>query len=79
MGLGSGELLFILAAIALLFGPGAVLVWWLMTQSRASGESPELAKQHESPDPAVEAARERYARGEISREEFEEIKTTLGI
>lgn len=71
MGLGITELLIIVAIIALLFGPGAVFVYFWM---KGSGSS-ETAKPD---DPALEAARERYARGEINREEFEEIRSTLG-
>jgi uncharacterized membrane protein len=29
-------------------------------------------------DPALDAARERYARGELTREQYEEIVRTLG-
>jgi len=72
MGVGPTEILLILVGILLLFGPGAVLVWWLMTQAKATetGAAPPA-------DPAIEAARERFARGEITAEELEEIKRVL--
>ncbi|OGO19004.1 MAG: hypothetical protein A2144_12570 [Chloroflexi bacterium RBG_16_50_9] len=51
----------------------ALIVWGVVALVRrgsaASGTPPK-------PDP-LEIARERYARGEISREEFEEIKKNL--
>lgn len=72
MGIGPFELLLVAAGFLFLFGPGAVLVWWLLTHSNAANDETPAG------DPALEAARERYARGEINREEFEEVKSTLG-
>ena len=44
----------------LVLGAAVAGLWWL------------IRRQHPSPrDPALEALRERYARGEITREEFE--------
>lgn len=43
--------------------------------SRGYGRRPRGAW---GPDPAVLAARQRYARGEISREQFDQIMTDLG-
>ncbi len=81
MGLGLFEIVIILGIIALLFGPGAVIVWWLVTQAKvAEGGAPgEPHSAAPAADPALELARERYAAGEIDREEFEEIKSTLGM
>lgn len=88
-GLGVTELLFIAVTIALLFGPGAVLVWWLMSHQRAAADAPPPVQPdvpQQTPgaavpavpfDPALEAARERFARGEITAEEYEEIKRVL--
>lgn len=76
MGIGMFEILIILAIVALLFGPGAVIVYLLV-----KGSGPEAGNGvagADGRDPALEAARERYARGEIGRAEFEEIKATLG-
>ena len=75
MGLGIQEMFFILATIALLFGPGAVIVWWFMTQQRASSGS--AAPTAPPVDSALQAARERFARGEITAEELEAIKRVL--
>lgn len=76
MGLGITELLIIIAGLALLFGPGAVLVYLWM---KGSAAAPDVEASPQQRDPAFDAARERYARGEINREEFEEIKSTLGL
>jgi len=46
-----------------------LVVWAVTRMSRRSGSS--------SKDDAVSIARERYARGEISREEFDRIKKDL--
>ena len=52
-------LFWILAIAAVVAG-----VWWLLGQRRPGGPT-------ETSDRALEILRERYARGEISREEFE--------
>lgn len=51
----------------------AALVW-LLTGGRFGRpfEQPRQAEEN-----AIEIARQRYARGEISKEEFDEIKRTL--
>ncbi len=80
MSLGLIELAIIGLFVLLLFGPGVILVWWLITQVRA-GQPPAASSAGppgEGDDVALVAARERYARGEIDRVEFEEIKSTLG-
>jgi len=50
-----GTLVSLLVLVALGLG-----IWWLVKWSRSASESP-----------ALDVLRERYARGEISREEFE--------
>jgi putative membrane protein len=50
-----GPLLALVGLVAVGIG-----VWWLVRRARPV-----------APDAALEALRERYARGEISREEFE--------
>lgn len=72
-GIGPFELSLVAIMFVLLFGPGTVLVWWLLTHYNAANDENAPAV-----DPALEAARERYGRGEINRNEFEEIKSTLG-
>lgn len=74
MGIGPTEIMLVLLGILLLFGPGAVLVWWFMTQSKASEPDAPAPPQV---DPAIATARERFARGEISAEELEEITRVL--
>ncbi len=46
----------------------ALLVWFLVRRGRLAAVE----------DPAVEILRERYARGELSREEFEARRRDLG-
>ncbi|PKQ29614.1 MAG: hypothetical protein CVT60_04495 [Actinobacteria bacterium HGW-Actinobacteria-10] len=72
-GIGPFELVLVAVVFVLVFGPGTVLVWWMLSRYGTAGDETATAA-----DPALEAARERYARGEINREEFEEIKSTLG-
>lgn len=50
----------------------AVLMVWLL-RSPASGQTSPV-----TPDRALEIARERYAKGEISQAEFETLKKNLG-
>lgn len=48
------------------------LVNWLMAQSRGSNQPSNHMK------PSLEILKERYARGEIDKKEFEEKKKDLG-
>ncbi len=50
-----------------------VSFWTARTQGRYPGYG-----QRRGPDPAVMVARQRYARGEITREQFDQIMTDLG-
>ena len=65
---GGGMLLFGLVWIVLLIGLPVVLVYWVTTQ----GQSRENGS-----DRALELLRERYARGELSEEEFETRRARL--
>ncbi len=47
----------------------ALVVWGIMKLSRRNGSAPK----HD----LLDIAKERYARGEISREEFEQLKKDL--
>jgi putative membrane protein len=48
-----------------------LLVWWLIKKSNEEpSEKPNV-------DKSLEIAKERYAKGEISKEEFEQIKKDL--
>ncbi|MBI1736539.1 MAG: SHOCT domain-containing protein [Candidatus Rokubacteria bacterium] len=64
-----GMLLFWAAVIAAL----VVGVRWLVREGRDAREPRQPA-----PDSALQILRERYARGDISREEFEQRKRDLG-
>lgn len=79
-GLGVTELIIVLAVVALLFGPALAVAWLAWSVARSDGEptADRATTPSEASDPAVMVARERYARGEITREEFEEIRATLG-
>jgi len=46
-----------------------LLVKWFIDQNRIQGQTKDMS--------ALETAQLRYARGEITREEFEEIKNNL--
>jgi len=62
------NLLFILLIVV-----GVILlVWWLVTQF-AAGATPR-----ETGSKALETLKERYARGEIDKKQFEEMKRDLG-
>lgn len=62
---GPGMMIFGAIFWVLIIAVLAVGLWWLLGQQRA-GRRPNFGE-----DRALEILRERYARGEISREEFE--------
>lgn len=79
---GMGPLHFIipLAAYALLLGLG---IWLIMsirhnTAARAGVAQPGVVAASPPPDTALREVRMRYARGELTREEFMQISRDLG-
>jgi putative membrane protein len=61
---------------------GIMLVVWLVRAMAAPyggyAQGPYQQPYSPRPDDALETARRRYASGEITKDEFEEIKRTLG-
>jgi len=51
----------------------ALIVWGIIALAKRSSSSSDTPQKH---DP-LDTAKERYARGEISKEEYEEIKKNL--
>ncbi len=81
MSVGGAEVLILGVVVVLLFGPALAVAWLAWTIARSTSEisrGPSQESVEEATDPAVMVARERYARGEISKEEFDEIRATLG-
>jgi putative membrane protein len=67
-GMGIGFLFWLL----IIAGIVALVIWAVRSSSGRSGGTSER-----DPD-ALEIARRRYARGEISKEQFEQLKNDLG-
>lgn len=70
---GGGMILAWLLPIILLFVGGA----WLLNNSSSTRNSGGGDFEGRSEKTPYEIAQERYARGEITREEYEEVRTTL--
>lgn len=77
-GIGPLELMIILLVGFFLIGSGVFVgaIVWGMGRNAAS--KPTGDPDEPEQDNAMDIARERYARGEINHEEFEQIKSTLG-
>jgi putative membrane protein len=78
MMMGGGWLiwLIVLALFLLLVGGGiAVVVWFVSQSSQGSGKGPGQGPRQEGE--ALEILRQRYARGEIDREEFQRMREEL--
>ena len=61
----SGMIVLMAIGWLLLVGAVAVAIWWLLNRRRSAG------------DLALDVLRKRYARGEITREEFESKRRDL--
>jgi len=61
------------------FGGIGMLLFWCSFVALIVWGSTKLAKRDkaERTNPALDLAKERYAKGEITKDEFEEIKKTL--
>jgi uncharacterized membrane protein len=78
-GYGGGVEVFHIIFMVLLFAAIAMLVVWLVTGARRGHFMHEHATPaRPSADTALQEARMRYARGEMTREEFLQISTDLG-
>ncbi len=55
----------------------ALIVWTIQSVTRRESGQTESPSTNPSPRTPVDVAKERYARGEISREEFQQIKRDL--
>jgi putative membrane protein len=71
-GWGSG--FWMLGGLLLMIGVVVLIVWAVMSLSR-TGRSPTQDAAHQTPN---EILRERFARGEITEQEFEQAKKVLG-
>ncbi len=75
---GLGELLIIalvlLVPLAIIVGV-IVLVVWLVRSNRLAGTTAPVTPKQD----ALEVLKLRYARGEITREQFEEMRRDLGV
>ena len=72
-GLGWGAGLWMLGGLVLTIGVVVLIVWVVMSASRRVDD--EGRRPQQTP---LDILRERYARGELSAEEFEQAKRVLG-
>jgi putative membrane protein len=77
-GWGLGMMLVPLFFGALIIAGVGAAVWWLARQGFGGLPRPGGPGPPGSGNPALEILRERFARGEISPEEFEERRRLLG-
>ena len=73
-GFGGGAVgwFWMFGGVLVMVGVVVLIVWAVSTVSRgATGREPERST-------ALDVLRERYARGEITQQEFEQAKKTLG-
>jgi len=75
-----GDIVMLLLWLGLLAGLVVLVIWAVRTIATAlSGHTPGGPGQSPPPDEACSIARNRYASGEITREQYEEICRTLGL
>ena len=69
-----GMILHLVISIALIIGFVVLVVWAVR---RLSGNAPQTSSPAPAGQPARDIAQARYARGEISREEYQQIISDL--
>jgi putative membrane protein len=73
--MGGGMWIGLILLVLLVGGGIAAFVWFVARGSQPSGRSPGKVTVQENP--ALETLRQRYARGEIDREEFQRMREEL--
>ena len=73
--MGGGMWIGLILLVLLVGGGIAAFVWFVTRGSQPSGSGPGKVTVRESP--ALETLRQRYARGEISRDEFQRMREEL--
>ena len=81
-GFGMGGGWFLGGLMMLLFWAAVIglIVWAITAFSRRQSGRTDYPSSPQAPqgDRALQIAKERYARGELSREQYDEIRQTLG-
>lgn len=72
---GWGAGFWMIGGLLLMVGVVVLAVWAVLTISRGSGQAPPQGPSRPAPN---EILRERFARGEITEQEFEQAKKVLG-
>lgn len=65
------------ALMMLLFWGGLFAVLWLVIRSATGSGKRQEGSAERAPDRALEILKERYARGEISKSEYEEMRRDI--
>lgn len=65
------------ALMMLLFWGGLFAVLWFVIRSAAGSGKRKEGSEERAPDRALEILKERYARGEISKPEYEEMRRDI--
>jgi putative membrane protein len=73
--MGGGMWIGLILLVLLVGGGIAAFVWFVTRGSQPSGRGPGKVTVQENP--ALETLRQRYARGEISRDEFQRMREEL--
>jgi len=73
-----GPILSLLFTLGLIIGFVILAVWAVRRLSSASAGSASQIREHKSAQTPLEILNARYARGEITRDEYQDMKADLG-
>ena len=73
---GTGWWIFLLVSLPMMLGMG-VMMWFMMRMMMGMGNHSGSSGTNPENDP-LEIAKRRYARGEITKEQYEQLRGDLG-